>query len=56
MTYGGPENSTRILVYYIYQQGFQYKKAGHASCMAVAFFAIVVCVTMVQKRIFIENE
>ncbi|MBA7530226.1 sn-glycerol-3-phosphate transport system permease protein UgpA [subsurface metagenome] len=56
MTYGGPENSTRTLVYYIYQQGFQYKKAGYASCMAMVFFVIVVCVAMVQKRILIKKE
>lgn len=56
MTFGGPENSTRTLVYYIYQQGFQYKKAGYASCMAVVFFLIVVCVSMVLKKILIEKD
>lgn len=56
MTFGGPENSTRTLVYYIYQQGFQYKKAGYASCMAVVFFLIVVVVSMLLKRILIEKD
>lgn len=56
MTNGGPENSTRTLIYYIYQQGFQYKKVGYASSISVVFFAIVVCVTMVLKRIFIKAE
>lgn len=56
MTFGGPQNSTRTLVYYIYQQGFQYKKAGYASCMAVVFFLIVVCVSMLLKRILIERD
>lgn len=56
MTFGGPQNSTRTLVYYIYQQGFQYKKAGYASCMAVVFFLIVVLVSMLLKRVLIEKD
>lgn len=56
MTFGGPENNTRTLVYYIYQQGFQYKKAGYASAIAVIFFLVVVVVSMLLKRIFIEKE
>ncbi len=56
MTNGGPQNSTRTMVYYIYQQGFQYKKAGYASCIAVVFFLIVVCISMLLKRILIEKE
>lgn len=56
MTFGGPQNSTRTLVYYIYQQGFQYKKAGYASAMAVVFFLIVVLVSMALKRLFIERD
>ncbi len=56
MTNGGPQNSTRTMVYYIYQQGFQYKKAGYASCMAVVFFLIVVVVSMILKRLLIEKD
>ena len=56
MTFGGPQNSTRTLVYYIYQQGFQYKKAGYASAMAVVFFLIVVLVSMALKRLLIERD
>lgn len=56
MTFGGPQNSTRTLVYYIYQQGFQYKKAGYASAMAVVFFLIVVFASMALKRLLIERD
>ena len=56
MTFGGPQNSTRTLVYYIYQQGFQYKKAGYASAMAVVFFLIVVFASMILKRLLIERD
>lgn len=55
MTFGGPQNSTRTLVYYIYQQGFQYKKAGYASSMAVVFFLIVVMVSMLLKKLLISK-
>jgi len=56
MTNGGPEDSTRTLIYYIYQQGFQYKKVGYASSLSVVFFAIVLCVTIVLKLVFIKDE
>lgn len=56
MTNGGPQNTTRSLVQYIYQQGFQYKKAGYASAMAVVFFLAVVVISMILKRVLISRE
>ena len=56
MTNGGPQNSTRSLVQYIYQQGFQYKKAGYASAMSVVFFLAVVLISMILKRVLISRE
>lgn len=56
MTNGGPQNSTRSLVQYIYQQGFQYKKAGYASAASVVFFFTVVLLSMLLKKIFIRDE
>ncbi|WP_418855567.1 carbohydrate ABC transporter permease [Ruthenibacterium lactatiformans] len=55
MTNGGPQNSTRSLVQYIYQQGFQYKKAGFASAASVIFFLIVVLVSGVLKLAFLNH-
>lgn len=51
MTQGGPQDSTRTLVYFIYQQGFQYRKFGYACAIAVVFFIIVVTLSFVLKRI-----
>ena len=34
MTKGGPQNSTRTLVYYIYEQGFQKRNFGYACAVA----------------------
>ena len=56
MTEGAPNNASTLLLYYIYQQGFQYKKAGYASAMAVVFFLIVVLVSMALKRLLIERD
>lgn len=55
MTNGGPGNSTRTMVYYLYQQGFQYKKAGYASSLAVVFFIIVVAVSGVLQKLLVQR-
>lgn len=38
MTKGGPQNATRTLVYYIYEQGFQSRNFGYACAVATIFF------------------
>ena len=48
MTEGGPMGSTNTLMYYIYQLGFQNYNMGYASSVAWVFFAIILCVTLVQ--------
>lgn len=48
MTEGGPMGSTNTLMYYIYQLGFQNYNMGYASSVAWIFFAIILCVTLVQ--------
>ena len=42
MTKGGPQNSTRTLVYYVYEQGFQKRNFGYACAVAAVFFVIVI--------------
>ena len=41
MTQGGPSNATNLLVFYIYQHGFEYFRLGFAAASAVAMFALV---------------
>jgi len=51
MTYqgeGGPLNSTKPLVLYIYQSAFQSFKMGYAAAMTVVLFVIILLVTGVQ--------
>ena len=51
MTKGGPQNSTRTLVYYIYEQGFQSRNFGYACAVATIFFIIVVTMSLILKRV-----
>lgn len=56
MTQGGPKNSTKTLVYYIYTQGFQKGNFGYACAIAAVFFVIVVTMSLVMKRVTSGNE
>jgi multiple sugar transport system permease protein len=51
MTNGGPENSTMVLVYYIYFQGFQLFKTGYASAASVVLFLLILGLTLVQWKL-----
>lgn len=51
MTQGGPKNSTKTLVYYIYTQGFQKGNFGYACSIAAVFFIIVVAMSMAMKKV-----
>ena len=41
MTQGGPADSTNVLTYYIYQNGFQYQDIGYASALANTLLVFV---------------
>lgn len=48
MTGGGPANATMVLVYYIYQQGFQFFETGYASGLAAVLFVITFGLTIAR--------
>lgn len=48
MTNAGPANATNTLVFYIYQNGFQFYQMGYASAAAMVLFVIVLIITLVQ--------
>ncbi len=50
MTQGGPVNSTRTIVYHIYEQGVQYDEMGYASAAAVILLMLVGALTFLQLR------
>jgi multiple sugar transport system permease protein len=45
MTRGGPLDSTKVLVYYIYQQGFRFQDMGYASALSVVALIIMVIIS-----------
>ena len=56
MTKGGPQNSTKTLVYYIYTEGFQEGNFGYACSAAAVFFIIVVTMSLVMKRLTMPKD
>ena len=51
MTEGGPDNSTHILVTYLYELAFRIGQPGLAAAVSVAMLAIVFAITMVYLRL-----
>lgn len=56
MTQGGPKNSTKTLVYYIYTQGFQKGNFGYACSIAAVFFVIVVTMSLTMKKAIADTK
>lgn len=50
MTRGGPLDSTKVLVYYIYQQGFRFQDMGYASALSVVALIILVVISYILMR------
>ncbi len=51
MTRGGPANSTLTVVYYIYQNAFDFGRMGKASAMAWFLFVFIFLFTFLQTRL-----
>jgi ABC-type sugar transport system permease subunit len=61
MTGGGPEDKTRFVAMFIYDQTFQYHRVGYASAVAWVLFLLIVGLTMLafrlsQKRVYYEGR
>lgn len=50
MTSGGPGESTTVLSYYMYQNGFMYYRFGYAAAMGVLSMLVVLVLTMLLWR------
>ncbi len=49
---GGPLGTTKVLVYYIFEKGFESGgDMGYASCVALVLFVIVLGLTLIQRRL-----
>lgn len=56
MTGGGPLNSTKTIVLYIYQEGFVKRDVGYASAVALVFTVFVGAITLIQRRLMREED
>lgn len=59
MTEGGPENSTMIMVYWLFKQAFEYFNIGKASAIAYILFLIILVLTLIQwitRKKWVLNE
>jgi ABC-type sugar transport system permease subunit len=51
MTKGGPLDSTKVIVYYIYQTGFLFQDMGYASAISIVTLVILLLVSWLQMRL-----
>ncbi|MFC5824669.1 carbohydrate ABC transporter permease [Nonomuraea insulae] len=51
LTQGGPGMSTTVLVYYLYQQAFQFRHLGYGATLSVLLFLIVAALTLLQWQL-----
>ncbi len=51
MTRGGPSNTTRVLVQYIYEKSFRDWQVGYAAAMSMLLFAVMAVASLVQLRL-----
>ena len=59
MTQGGPNNSTNVLVYWLYKNAFELFNIGKASAIAYVLFLFILILTIIQwklKKNWVENE
>jgi multiple sugar transport system permease protein len=50
-TKGGPLHSTTVIVYYLYEEAFQFFHAGYAAAIAVVLFVAIGIITLIQLRL-----
>ncbi|MEV0490554.1 carbohydrate ABC transporter permease [Streptomyces atratus] len=60
LTGGGPELSTTVLVYYVFQQAFEFNDIGYGSTLALMLLSFVMLLTLLQwqlrrKWVFYED-
>jgi lactose/L-arabinose transport system permease protein len=51
LTNGGPYSSTKTILMYMFEQGFDSRNVGYASVIAVALFLVILILTMLQMKL-----
>jgi multiple sugar transport system permease protein len=50
-TRGGPLGATTVIVYYLYQQAFQFFNAGYGAAIAYVLFMAILVITIIQLKV-----
>jgi multiple sugar transport system permease protein len=56
---GGPDHSTTVIGYYIWQQAFRYSRMGYGAALAYVLFLMILIITLIQwraRRIWVFGE
>lgn len=56
LTRGGPNNATRTVAHYLYQQGFQFARFGYASAIAYILVLLIAILSYVQFKVTGETD
>lgn len=56
LTQGGPLGATNTLVRYIFVSGYRRLKVGYASAASVIFVLIVLFISLIQRKLFVEER
>ena len=51
ITQGGPQRASEVLLFTIYQEGFNFFHMGYAAALTVAFVAVLVAIMAIQMRL-----
>jgi multiple sugar transport system permease protein len=51
LTSGGPLGSTKVMIFYIYENAFKFFNMGYASALAYVLFAVIFMLTLLQFKI-----
>ncbi|MGL5722253.1 MAG: carbohydrate ABC transporter permease [Brevinema sp.] len=51
MTNGGPLDSTKTVLFYIFETGFRFRNIGYASAISVLFIILIVFISLIQQRL-----
>lgn len=56
MTGGGPARASYVLIYMLYDQGFQFFDLGYAAAIGVGLFVVVLALSLVQRAYFERKD
>jgi multiple sugar transport system permease protein len=55
-TSGGPADATRVILWFIYENAFQFNKMGYASAVSIVLFLVLILITLAQMRLLRADQ